>query len=318
MFADGSVECEVRFRTSMATTPACWCACSNPRRWRGRLSIGYEISLGAESQTLLWAGTATTGHPLQGSAAAPVKPGALASPARRTARPELPRFPGWRRSSRSSTSPTPSAPAVRQVWPCAPGTPTLRSANVRRARPEPTSSDDFVSRQRRRWPVSGMWDAFHTGTARPRLHLGRQRPLQRLHSPEDRTAARRRALAGVANRGLNRWGIAVQQGPDLCRAPLYLRAARLCRARSRSPCKAPTARAPMRARRLGGIGADWAQHPFRSDAERHRRERPLRRLDRPARHRLGRSGLSERHRRRAVPRPADPRRHRQCAGSRRA
>ncbi|MBV9467901.1 MAG: DUF1080 domain-containing protein, partial [Abitibacteriaceae bacterium] len=71
--------------------------------------------------------------------------------------------------------------------------------------------------------VSGMWDAIQTGTAQAEFRLDTNSPYNGAQCQMVRHCAGA-GWVGVANRGLNHWGIAVQQGQELA-GRLYLRGA---------------------------------------------------------------------------------------------
>lgn len=57
--------------------------------------------------------------------------------------------------------------------------------------------------------LSGMWDAIHTGSTVARFHWDTERPFNSAYSQRIEHGAGE-GVVGVANRGLNRWGIAVR------------------------------------------------------------------------------------------------------------
>ena len=68
-------------------------------------------------------------------------------------------------------------------------------------------------------------------------------------------------LAGVTNRGLNRWGIAVRKGQTFA-GRIYLRAAGL-RGPVTVALQSADGQRTYAARTISGIRADWAKYPFR-------------------------------------------------------
>ena len=77
--------------------------------------------------------------------------------------------------------------------------------------------------------VSGMWDAFQTGSPVARYAWDSERPYNTAHAQRLEHGGGT-GTVGVANRGLNRWGIALQSGQRYA-GRLYLRQKGVCGAR---------------------------------------------------------------------------------------
>jgi alpha-L-arabinofuranosidase len=114
--------------------------------------------------------------------------------------------------------------------------------------------------------VSGMWDIVRTGTAAGRLVWDACSAFNSSHSQRIEYQAGEGDL-GVANRGLNRWGIAVRKGRR-CAGHLYLRQNGSGSSVTVALQSADGARAYAR-QRIGPLGDDWKRYDFslRPDAD---------------------------------------------------
>ena len=107
--------------------------------------------------------------------------------------------------------------------------------------------------------LSGMWDAISTGDATPRLTWDADQPFNTTRSQKMERATGKGAV-GIANRGLNRWGLSVRQGRPLA-GRVHLRqkdfdgtAAVALQSEDGSKTYAT--------HKIGEIGADWGAHEF--------------------------------------------------------
>lgn len=106
--------------------------------------------------------------------------------------------------------------------------------------------------------VSGQWDAINTGSSASFLRDGSRSfngtYCQRIqHGPGT-------GLAGVANRGLNRWGIAVKRGQGFA-GRIYLRAERL-QGPVTVALQSADGRRTYATHTIRRVEADWAKYPF--------------------------------------------------------
>ena len=116
--------------------------------------------------------------------------------------------------------------------------------------------------------VSGMWDPIRTGNAAARFSLDERQP----HSTQSRSRKIEilphcEGTAGVANRGLNRWGLAFHPGRAYA-GRLYLRQASYA-GRVTVALQSADGRHTYASQSLGPVGKNWGRHDFslRADAD---------------------------------------------------
>jgi len=107
--------------------------------------------------------------------------------------------------------------------------------------------------------VSGMWDAIRTGSAVARLEQDTDRPLNTAHSQRIEMLGGT-GTVGVANRGLNRWGLTFREGREYP-GRLYLRQ-RGYEGRVTVALQSAAGQRTYAQQTLGPIKADWARYDF--------------------------------------------------------
>jgi len=112
--------------------------------------------------------------------------------------------------------------------------------------------------------VSGMWDVVRTGTAVPRFERDKEQPFNSLYSQRIEMAVGRANLhaggagtVGVANRGLNRWGLAFREG-RVYAGRLFLRQ-KGYNSRVTVALQSADGARTYAQQAIGPIGADWAR-----------------------------------------------------------
>jgi alpha-L-arabinofuranosidase len=112
--------------------------------------------------------------------------------------------------------------------------------------------------------VSGLWDAVRSGSAVPRYTWDADGPFNSKRSQKIEFV-RGDGAVGVANRGLNRWGLSVRKGHDYA-GRLYLRQSgydgRVAVALESADGKRTYAR-----QELSPVGKEWAKHEFTLKAD---------------------------------------------------
>ena len=109
--------------------------------------------------------------------------------------------------------------------------------------------------------VSGMWDAIHSGTAKGEYSWDADNPFNSEHSQRIVCKSGGSGVVGVANGGLNRWGISVRAGHTLG-GKLYLREQDLIGSVSVALQNADGSRTYSKQRILH-VGLKWEQREFR-------------------------------------------------------
>lgn len=102
--------------------------------------------------------------------------------------------------------------------------------------------------------VSGMWDPIITGTAQARFQLDRERPYNTAQSQVIEFGGGE-GRVGVANRGLNRWGLTFREGRRYA-GRLYLRA-QSAGAKVTVALQSADGTKTYATRTLGPVGTDW-------------------------------------------------------------
>ena len=108
--------------------------------------------------------------------------------------------------------------------------------------------------------VSGMWDAIHTGRASSSFQRDADRPFNGAFCQKIQHGAGI-GLVGAANRGLNRWGIAVKQGETL-QGRIYLRALDL-HGPVTLALQSADGEATYATQIVQRVGKGWAKYAFR-------------------------------------------------------
>jgi alpha-L-arabinofuranosidase len=107
--------------------------------------------------------------------------------------------------------------------------------------------------------LSAMWDAVRTGDAVPRLTWDASRPFNTTHSQRIERAGGE-GTVGIANRGLNRWGLSFRQGREYA-GRVYLRGEGFEGKVSVALQSADGSRT-YAVQELGKLQADWTRHEF--------------------------------------------------------
>jgi alpha-L-arabinofuranosidase len=218
--ADFSVSCDLRFADANAEAAGLILRVSHPRvgpdNWNG-----YEVSLNLRHQTLLLGRHRNDWEPLR-SVPVSIEPGRWrhlrADLAGRTLRVFL------------DNAPSPLIEYTDGAGTLSTGRAGLRTWNSNVAfRNFTISSRDGVVQDSldkalppdQRAAVSGMWDAVVTGSARASYAWDARDPFNSARSQRI-TDLGGTGIAGIANRGLNRWGISVRRGRTMA-GRLYLR-----------------------------------------------------------------------------------------------
>jgi alpha-L-arabinofuranosidase len=253
---DASVACEVRFDAPGGDNAGLILRVQNPRTGADTWS-GYEISLSPLHQTVLLGRHREDWHFLR-DAPLPVSVGQWHRLRVELAGPRLRVF--------VDGSPTPQIDYTDTEAPILNGRVGLRTWNsaasfrhltvdtaaghVEEAFPAP--------REERGDTVSGMWEPIRTSAATGRFTWDADRPFNTSHS--QRIEQRGAGVCGVANRGLNRWGIAVRQGRRYD-GRLYLRQ-RGYAGKVTVAIQSADGSRTYATRRIGGLGADWKRCAF--------------------------------------------------------
>lgn len=108
-------------------------------------------------------------------------------------------------------------------------------------------------------PVSGMWDALVTGTAKGEFRQDADNPFNGTHCQKIQHGPGA-GTVGVANRGLNRWGIAVKKGQTF-QGRLYLRASGL-QGPVTVALQSADGKTTYAARTIRRVGSAWAKYLF--------------------------------------------------------
>ncbi|MBN1419593.1 MAG: DUF1080 domain-containing protein [Planctomycetes bacterium] len=108
--------------------------------------------------------------------------------------------------------------------------------------------------------VSGMWDLVRTGSIEARFAWDAENPFNTSRSQRIEIAGGE-GTAGVANRGLNRWGLTVREGRTY-EGRVYLRG-QDCGGKVTVALQSADGARTYASERLGPVGEAWARHPFR-------------------------------------------------------
>ena len=107
--------------------------------------------------------------------------------------------------------------------------------------------------------VSGQWDAVHSGAAPVEFSRDNSRPFNGIWSQKI-TRGAGGGIAGVANRGLNRWGIAARRGQTLG-GRIYLRAQSL-RGSVTLALQSVDGKRTYAHQQIADVSADWTKYPI--------------------------------------------------------
>ncbi len=109
--------------------------------------------------------------------------------------------------------------------------------------------------------VSGMWDAVHTGSASGRYTWDPVNPLNSAHSQQVKFTDGGSGTIGIANRGLNRWGISLKRGQKFY-CSLYLRQKELAGGAVFVSLQSSDGSSTYALKQVTGIGAEWKRFQF--------------------------------------------------------
>ena len=125
-----------------------------------------------------------------------------------------------------------------------------------------TWTEDFTSKQVLPYEgeVSGMWDGFVTGDAEASFKWDDKNSLNTDYSQMIKVKSVTEGTAGVANRGLNRWGICIREGRTY-EGRLYLRGEYNGEVTIALQDAAGTKTYAMQ--KLNGVSSDWGKYPIR-------------------------------------------------------
>ncbi|HVS39704.1 MAG TPA: alpha-L-arabinofuranosidase C-terminal domain-containing protein [Gemmataceae bacterium] len=220
-FSDGAVECDVNLAASRADIGGLLVRVQQPRVGADSF-LGYEISVNARAGRVLLGRHRNDWKLLQDAPAA-VKPGAWHRLRVECAGKDVAVFLDGDKTPlityTDSDAPILSGKVGLRTW--------NSDASFRRCAVETGGkriTDDFASTADSPADhVSGMWDGVRNGGAVARFDWDDDNPYNSAHSQKIEML-RGDGTAGVANRGLNRWGLSVRDGRT-CAGRLYLRQA---------------------------------------------------------------------------------------------
>jgi len=253
-FADGLIQADVRLNNETSDNAGILARVGNAATGADDFD-GYEISLRAVAHTLLLGKHRHNWQPLK-EVPAPVNPGEW-----HTLRVDLhgPRIRIYldaetapRIDFTDTDSPLLSGEMALRTWN---SDASFRNVRVRTDGQliEGAFPQDPVT------SVSGMWDPIHTGSSPAAFLQDSVQPFNGAYSQQIEHGPGA-GLAGIANRGLNRWGIAVRNGQTFD-GRLYLRSKNLQGPVTVALQSADGSRT-YATHALRGIGANWAKYPF--------------------------------------------------------
>ena len=210
---DGSVSVEVRFHDDKGQNGGLIVRVSDPHvgadNW-----IGYEVSLSPKNHVM--AGRHHNNYNLLKQVHADVEPGRWY-----TLRVDLKGnalnvfIDDAKEPAISVTDEDPTAIAKGRVGVRTWGSDVdFRNLTIKRPDGEVVDHFDRDPRTDSDGGVSGMWDVVATGNAEPRLTWDADRPFNTVRSQKIERI-KGKGSVGIANRGLNRWGLSVKQGHRL-------------------------------------------------------------------------------------------------------
>lgn len=256
-FTDGAVECDVNLAESKADIGGLLVRVQQPRVGVDSF-IGYEISVSARDGRVLL-GRHRNDWKLLTGAAAPIKPGEWHRLRVECAGKDLSVFLDGGKTPllqyTDGDAPILSGKVGVRTW--------NSGASFRRfvvGSGDKRVADDFAVRDDSpATGISGMWDAVHTGTAAARFTWDGDNPYNSSRSQKIEIL-RGDGTAGVANRGLNRWGISVRDGRTYA-GRLYLRQSGY-EGKVTVALQSADGGRTYAQQEIGNIGKEWARYDF--------------------------------------------------------
>ncbi len=256
-FTDGAVECDVYLAEGHADIGGLLVRVQQPRVGADAF-LGYEISVNAHDGRVLLGRHRNDWKPLK-DAAAPIEAGQWHHLRVDCSGKELSVFLDGDKTPlikyTDADAPILSGKVGLRTW--------NSDASFRRFAVESGAkrvTDDFVvSDDARDTKVSGMWDAVRTGAVVARFAWDDDNPYNSAHSQKIEIL-RGNGTAGVANRGLNRWGLSVRDGRTYA-GRLYLRQSGYDGKATVALQSADGAHTYAR-QEIGPIGKDWGRCDF--------------------------------------------------------
>jgi len=220
LVADGSVACDLRFEDARGDNAGLILRVSDPHTGPDRW-IGYEISLSVRNQSLILGRHRNNWEPLR-SVPVRITPGRWyrlrAELAGSTLRLFLDDSPAPLLEYNDGSNALLTGQVGLRTWNSNAAFRHLTiAANGQTVsdRLDATAINDGIG------AVSGMWDPIATGSAQARFAWDSKQAYNTAHSQQI-TYAGGSGTVGIANRGLNRWGISVRQGQPM-QGHLYVR-----------------------------------------------------------------------------------------------
>ncbi|HEY2149059.1 MAG TPA: family 16 glycoside hydrolase, partial [Pirellulales bacterium] len=217
-FAEGTIECDVRLDDDKGDNAGLIVRTQNPRIG-GDAFVGYEISLSARGGYLRLGRHRNNWELIQDVPAA-IKPGEWHRLRIELAAREIRVFLDGAKTPalkfNDELAPIKEGKVGLRTWQSNASFRDLKIAARGGAKYlEKFSSKAFTG------DLSGCWDEVRIGSAAPRFAWDADRPFNSLHSQKIEFL-RGDGMVGIANRGLNRWGLAFRQGANYS-GRLYLR-----------------------------------------------------------------------------------------------
>ncbi len=217
-FANGSVSCDIRFPDAQGGNAGLILRVSDARTGADTW-IGYEVSLSVSSQTLILGSHRNNWQPLR-TAAVHLQTGRWIHLRVDLHGPVLQIYVGNVQTPQLTYNDAPHAIPS--------GAAGLRTWNshaefrnfVVAAQGKTIAANLNSVADHKPYAISGMWDAVVTGTAQAGFKWDARRAYNSAHSQQILFASGK-GRVGIANRGLNRWGIAVHRGRAM-QGHLYL------------------------------------------------------------------------------------------------
>ena len=256
-FADGAVECDVMLAAPHAEIGGLLVRVQQPRVGADAF-LGYEISVNARDGRVLLGRHRNDWKPLK-DAAAPIKPGEWHRLRVECAGKDLAVFLDGDKTPlikyTDADAPIVSGKVGLRTW--------NSDASFRRFAVETGDkrvTDDFApADDAPAAQVSGTWDTVRTGSAVARFAWDDNNPYNSARSQKIEII-RGDGTAGVANRGLNRWGLSVRDGRTYA-GRLYLRQAGYDGKVTVALQSADGAHTYAK-EEIGPVGKDWQRHDF--------------------------------------------------------
>ena len=256
-FGDGAVECDVKLNDDRGDNAGLLVRVGEPGVGADRF-VGYEISISSKNGNVLLGRHRHNWTPLA-HAPAPIKPGQWHHLRVVCSGKGIDVFLDGGKD-----------PVIRYTDDAAPilsgkvGVRTWRSdASFRRFALETggkrVAGDFAIGNAAVKGEVSGMWDAVHTGSAVPSYTWDETNPFNSAHSQKIEML-RGDGTVGVANRGLNRWGLSVVKGRAYA-GRLYLRQAGYDGTVTVALQNSDGGRTDAK-QEIGPVGKDWTRCDF--------------------------------------------------------